>query len=124
MRYSLVYDSDCGPCTTFREVVGFLDARKAISFEGLAEADARGALDSLPAPARLVSFHLVSPDGIVTSGAQALPELAALLPGGRFTSRALENRALGRASRFAYSALSRLHGVGSCSPAGAPATRG
>lgn len=115
MKYSLVYDSDCGPCTRFRRAVELLDARKRMRCVPLEEADRRGMLDSLSPLRRRRSFHLVSPSGVVWSGAQALAPLSALLPGGRPVSAAmLMCPPVASLASFVYTAFSRLHDSGSC----------
>ena len=118
--YSLVYDSDCGPCTRFRNAVGFLDAKGRMEYMGLEEAEGAGKLDPVEKERRWASFHLVSPEGDVWSGASALPRVAALLPCGGPVSAFLGSRPVFPVASFVYSALSRLHDAGSCSfrPAG------
>ena len=116
MRYTLAYDSDCGPCTAFRRAVGFLDPGRRMRYVGLAEAEREGALDSIPAAKRRMSFHLISEDGGAVSGADALPALASQLPGGALASRAmLSSGTLRGVAAFAYGALARLHDSGACS---------
>ena len=113
--YSLAYDSDCGPCTRFRNAVAFLDAHRRMEYIGLDAADREGKLDPVDPERRRASFLLVTPDGRVWSGARALPRLAALLPGGALLSAALDCPPVFSAAAFAYSAFSRLHGAGACS---------
>lgn len=114
-RYVLVYDSDCGSCTRFRRIVGFLDTRGRLDFLPLTDADREGVLDSIPRGRRHRSFHLVSPAGRVSSGAAAVPELIRLLPAGRVISKLLKSAPLGFWSvAFVYSVFSRLHDSGSC----------
>ena len=116
MICTLVYDADCGPCTRFKRIIGFLDARRTLRFASLVDADNRGLLDTVPAARRHRSFHLVSPQGKVDSGANALPGLVALLPAGRLTSEAIDSSPLiFRSVAFVYSVFSRLHDSGSCS---------
>ena len=115
MRYTLAYDSDCGPCTAFRRAVGFMDPRHRIRFVGLTEAEGAGMLDGIPPGNRFRSFHMVSDEGVCASGADALPALASQLPGGALISRAMKSSGAVRgAAGFAYSALARLHDAGSC----------
>lgn len=115
MGYALAYDSDCGPCTAFRNAVGFLDPKRKIHFVGLQEAQRTGLLSGVRADMKGRSFHLISPEGDARSGAGALPELAALLPAGKLVSRAMSScPPVNGAFAFGYSALSRLHGKGSC----------
>ncbi len=111
----LVYDAGCGPCTRFKQLVEFLDARGALAFLSLADADAEGMPDDVSPSRRHRSFHLVSPGGGVLSGAEALPTLISLLPAGRVTARFIVAAPGGvRALEFGYSALSRLHDAGRC----------
>jgi predicted DCC family thiol-disulfide oxidoreductase YuxK len=113
--YVLVYDSYCGPCTRFRNAVDFLDTKGRINFVGLAQADKDNLLDSIPAARRHRSFHLISPDGTVASGAAALPPLVGLLPAGRTFERVMElSLPVTLATKFIYSTFSRLHDSGSC----------
>jgi predicted DCC family thiol-disulfide oxidoreductase YuxK len=110
--FVLAYDADCGPCSSFKDAVGFLDARKRLSFISLEEADASGSLARIPPASRYSSFHLILPvPGVVFSGAGAiLPLVRLLLPLGRAAASAIETVPGGVAAvSFAYSALSRLH---------------
>jgi predicted DCC family thiol-disulfide oxidoreductase YuxK len=111
----MAYDSDCGPCTRFKEAIEFLDAKKAIRFVGLDEADRSGVLAPVHVGRRHSSFHLVSPEGTAWSGARALPPLAGLLPGGKGVSFVMRRNPLAyRLAAFAYGVFSRAHDAGSC----------
>ncbi|MDG7007177.1 MAG: DUF393 domain-containing protein [Nitrososphaerota archaeon] len=121
MKYLLVYDDRCGPCTRFRNVVELLDARRRLDYAGLDEAERSGSLGPVPAPRRSRSFHLVSPDGRVWSGESAFPHLAALVSGGRVLSEAMKVPPVFAATSFVYSVFSRLHDSGYCSGLGCPA---
>ena len=115
MEYTLVYDSDCGPCTRFRDVVGFLDAGHRMRFVGLDVADRSGILERVEPSRRHRSFHLVSGSREVLSGAAALPRLVGLIPGGRPLSFVIGRNPLAyRLTAFVYSTFSRLHDMGSC----------
>jgi predicted DCC family thiol-disulfide oxidoreductase YuxK len=57
-RYTLAYDTDCGPCTRFAHIVNSLDKHEKIDFIPLVVADQQGLLDSISAPLRYRSFHL------------------------------------------------------------------
>ena len=119
VAYTLVYDSDCGPCAAFRRVVGFLDPAHKMRYLGLAEAQGSGLLSSVPPPLRARSFHLVTKGGMALSGTAAIATLASQLPGGPFTSAAIDsNPIVSWAVGFAYTALSRLHETGSCAVRG------
>ena len=114
-RTILAYDADCGPCARFKQAVDFLDTRRRLEFMGLAEADSARVLDGVPPSRRHRSFHLVVPDGEVLSGAEAIPALVSLMPGGRLFSRLLVSVPKGpRAVGFVYGVFSRLHDDGSC----------
>ncbi len=116
MKFTLVYDSDCGPCTRFSRAVLLLDGGRRVSRMGLAEADESGILASVPPPRRHRSFHLAAPDGEVWSGPAALPTLVGLLPGGWLPSEIMARNGLAyKLGSFVYSVFSRLHDAGSCS---------
>jgi predicted DCC family thiol-disulfide oxidoreductase YuxK len=114
-KYLLAYDADCGPCTRFKQVVQFLDSYGKFDFESLIEADEEGFLDAISKSMRHSSFHIVSPNGIVLSGAQAIPTLIEQLPFGRPISRFVTSVPAGvKAIEFIYGVFSRLHDAGSC----------
>jgi predicted DCC family thiol-disulfide oxidoreductase YuxK len=116
MPFVLLYDADCGPCTRFKNSVKFLDASRRIESIPLTEGDRKGLLERVPPSLRHRSFHLVSPDGAVLSGAKALPQLLALLPAGRIASRLIVGAPGGVSTMaFVYTVFSRLHSTGSCS---------
>lgn len=115
MRYLLAYDAECGACSAFKSIVGFLDPRGRLEFVSLDAADARGLLESVDRRLRYSSFHLVS-DGATFSGSEAiLPLVRAILPGGPAVASALGLvPGVQGLLAFLYGSLSRLHGVGSC----------
>lgn len=116
MLHTLVYDSDCGPCRRFKDAVAFLDGRRRMEYVGLHAAERRGLLERVGPPLRRRSFHLIGPDGKALSGAEALPKLIALLPGGRPVALALKRcPPASRSATLAYSVFSRLHDSGACS---------
>ncbi|MDA4118626.1 MAG: DUF393 domain-containing protein [Thaumarchaeota archaeon] len=123
-RYVLAYDASCGPCSRFKAVVGFLDARHRIEFESLEEADRAGLLESVAPSLRFGSFHLVvfregRSRGESISGSEAILPLARLLlPKGESVLSLVEaTPGLGDTISFVYSMLSRSHEVGSCKSA-------
>lgn len=114
-RHLLVYDSDCGPCTRFKRAIGFLDVHREFSFMSLTRADLDGYLDGIRPSVRHRSFHLLTPDGRILSGAKALPTLVRLLPTGALLSKAITTAPGGlRATAFVYEVASRRHDSGSC----------
>jgi predicted DCC family thiol-disulfide oxidoreductase YuxK len=117
--YLLAYDAGCGPCSRFKALVSFLDARGRLDYASLGEADKAGALAAVEPATRYSSFHLVSAGRDTWSGADALlPLVRVLLPGGEALTMALEGvPGFRRAIAFGYAALSRLHDSGSCGTA-------
>jgi predicted DCC family thiol-disulfide oxidoreductase YuxK len=85
-KYVLAYDADCGPCTKFANVVDSLDKSEKLDFISLTLADQKGLLDMIAPSLRYRSFHLISPNGEVKSGSEALLKLIAILPGGKIIS--------------------------------------
>ena len=115
MAFVLAYDSDCGPCTRFRNVVEFIDTGRRLRYVSLVQADREGILASIPTRLRYASFHLIASDGTVWSGHRAIPQLMSFLPGGRLPSQVMRSNPIAaKSAAFIYSVLSRLHGVGSC----------
>ncbi|MDA4115784.1 MAG: DUF393 domain-containing protein [Thaumarchaeota archaeon] len=115
-RYVLAYDDSCGPCSSFKAIVGFLDARRRIEFVPLEKAAESELLQGIPPAARLASFHLVAPSsgagwkGVVSGQEAVLPLLRLLSPSGAVSSNVLARiPRLQAALAFSYSALSRLH---------------
>ena len=111
-----MYDADCRPCSKFQHTVDWLDTYNHLDYISLVRADELGLLNSIPRIQRHKSFHLISPEGKISSGANAIPNLLALLPLGSFTAT-LVHGAPGASGlvNFVYSTFSRLHDVGSCS---------
>ena len=114
-KYILAYDADCGPCTKFKRIVDILDKYEKIDFISLTKADQEGLLDKIPVHQRYKSFHLIFLKGEAKSGSEALPELIAILPGGKIISPIINNFPGGKKTvRFTHKRFSRLHGRGSC----------
>lgn len=110
----LAYDASCGPCTTFKGVVDFLDALGRIEFLSLQEAEGSGLMNEIEPSSRYASFHLFSPASAgrrkALSGPDALLPLARALCPSRTVATAIERAPGGsRLLGSAYSVLSRLH---------------
>lgn len=120
----VAFDASCGPCMRFRRAIAFFDISKRLRFVSLEEADRDGKLDSLPQAARFSSFHMILPSGEVRSGADALADLLAFLPGGKVTARITGSDTIGRrVSHAVYLAAARLHDGRWCpGPKGGPAS--
>jgi predicted DCC family thiol-disulfide oxidoreductase YuxK len=114
-NYILAYDADCGPCTRFKHMVDLLDAHHRIDFLSLSEADKSGLLNGIPHSKKYSSFHLISPDGEILSGADGLLRLVAIFPLGNRISKLIALTPAGkRMIRFVYKTFSRLHDSPSC----------
>jgi predicted DCC family thiol-disulfide oxidoreductase YuxK len=114
-KYVLAYDADCGRCTRFAHVVDSLDKSEKLDFISLTLADQKGLLDMIVPSLRYRSFHLISPNGEVKSGSEALLKLIAILPGGKIISPIINCLPGGKLIlKFIYNKLSKLHDTGSC----------
>ena len=114
MSYRLVYDGDCGICTSFKNAVALLDRSHRIRSVTIDSAEDSGALEDIPVSLRRASFHVITPGGNVISGANAIPYLAAVLPGGSVLRRAAEVPPVARYVRSLYGAFVSRHNSGSC----------
>src|SRR5215207_1599851 len=113
--YFLAYDADCGPCIRFKRLVDFLDASHKIDFLSLTDANENGLLNRIPESLRFESFHLISTNGDIQSGSDALLDLIGLLPLGRAISKIILFFPGGKQMiRFLYDTFSRLHKASSC----------
>lgn len=112
-----MYDADCGPCTKFAHVVDILDKNEKIEeYISLIKADQEGLLDKIPTFLRYKSFHLLSTNGQVKSGPEALLELIRILPAGKVIFPIINYFPAGKPIvRFIYDRFSRMHDTGSCS---------
>jgi len=118
---TFLYDADCGACATFKRLVSFFDASHSVDFVPIDEAACRGLLEPVPRTQWYSSSRMLSPDGTIRSGGDALVALLARMPGGWLPFRAIMALPHGpRSARWLYAVLSRLHG-GSCSQSSAPA---
>ena len=79
---TVLYDRDCGFCrVTLARILRFDRARKLRPLPIQSEEGQR-LLARVPEDERLASWHLVTPDGVVKSGAAGFPGLFSRLPGG------------------------------------------
>jgi predicted DCC family thiol-disulfide oxidoreductase YuxK len=116
VNFSLVYHSDCGVCTSFKDAVAFLDRWHRIRSATVDGAEGSGALEGIPRGLRRASFHLITPTGNVISGANAIPFLSGELPVGSVSGRALEVPPIARFVRSLYGAFVSVHDSSSCNP--------
>jgi predicted DCC family thiol-disulfide oxidoreductase YuxK len=115
-RPVLLYDGDCGFCLTWVGRLTRWDMRHAIDYVPSRD---RGKVSGLPAISdeRLDrAMHLVLPNGEVHAGAQALPHILPLLPGGRLLAPLLKLPGAQSLADQLYAWIaSRRHRLG-CSP--------
>lgn len=82
MKALLLYDGGCGPCTAFARWVKMVDFTGRIEARPLEDPETEKRYRGRLGPRYMESFHLDTGRG-VKSGAEALPDLLGLLPGGR-----------------------------------------
>jgi predicted DCC family thiol-disulfide oxidoreductase YuxK len=84
MRRTLVlYDADCGFCRWSLGKLLAWDRRRVLRPLALQDPEAERLLADMVEGERMASWHLVTQDGRVRSGGEALPPLLGMLPGGR-----------------------------------------
>lgn len=111
----MAYDADCGPCTRFRHFVHLIDRRGEVDFVSLVDADDSGLLDKLPEIERHTAFHVILPNGKLLTGAEAVPPLLQLLPGGRVFSKLITSSPEGRlVVSIVYEGFARGHNGSAC----------
>ncbi len=99
--YLLLYDGDCRTCSAFAHGLRLLDLHRRIRIRPIQGSG--GLLRSLPPDEILGAAHAVSPDGRVTTGADAVPTLAGAL----LAAPGVEARL--RASRTSMRLISRIY---------------
>ena len=98
--YVLLFDGDCGICGAVSRWVHALDVARRIRVEPI---DASNELlSAIPRERLFDAFHMVAPDGRVTTGGEAVPTLIEAFPIGTGFARLL------RGSR---PLMDRVHGV-------------
>lgn len=80
--FALLYDADCASCMTVAVALLDLDRHGRLRAVAIQDREGQRLLPGRTPEERLQSFHLVDPDGTVTSGGAALPRLFAQLPAG------------------------------------------
>lgn len=81
-RTLVLYDEDCGFCRWSADRLRAWDRAGGLAFRSIQAAEPDGILDALDAHARYASWHVVTPDGRLWSGGDAVPPLMRRLPGG------------------------------------------
>jgi predicted DCC family thiol-disulfide oxidoreductase YuxK len=82
-RAVILYDAGCGFCRWATATLLRWDRHGRLRPVALADPEAERLLPGMDAERRMASWHLVTPDGRVTSAGRALGPLLRLLPGGR-----------------------------------------
>jgi predicted DCC family thiol-disulfide oxidoreductase YuxK len=88
-EYVLLFDRDCGICSSFSRWIRALDLRRRIRLRTIQSS--RDLLREIPEDRILDAFHVVSPGGHVTTGGEAVPALIEALPMGAGFGRILRN---------------------------------
>jgi predicted DCC family thiol-disulfide oxidoreductase YuxK len=81
--WTVLFDADCGLCRWSAERLRRWDRAGRLRFVALGTPEADALLPGLTPAERAASWHLVGPDGRVTSAGSAVPAVLTLLPGGR-----------------------------------------
>jgi predicted DCC family thiol-disulfide oxidoreductase YuxK len=79
-EYVLLFDRDCGICNAFGRWVHAVDLRRRIRLRTIQSS--RDLVKGIPDDRVLDAFHVVSPNGRVTTGGDAVPTLIEALPMG------------------------------------------
>jgi predicted DCC family thiol-disulfide oxidoreductase YuxK len=82
-RTVIIYDADCGFCRWSLSKILVWDRHHSLRPVPLQSEEADKLLDGMDPETKMRSWHLVTPDGKIYSGGDAVPHLANLLPGGR-----------------------------------------
>ncbi len=86
-KYIIAYDSDCGPCNKFKNLVDILDRYNKIDFVSIFEAESIGLLKPVPLSKKYQSFHLIFPTGKIESGSEAIIDLINIFPLGHYITK-------------------------------------
>src|SRR3989442_5033259 len=83
--YVLLYDRDCGICSAVSRWIRALDWRRRIRLQSIQSS--QSILVGIPEDRMLDALHVVSPDGRVTTGGDAVPTLIGAFPIGAGVER-------------------------------------
>jgi predicted DCC family thiol-disulfide oxidoreductase YuxK len=109
VQHRILYDVDCGFCRWSLAWILRWDRHRRLKPVALQEPVAVELLPGMDADERMASWHLVAPDGTVTSGGLAAAPMLRLLPAGSPLA-AVADRAPGIASRV-YDWVHRHRGM-------------
>src|SRR5207245_1190156 len=88
--YLLLYDRDCGICSAVSRWIRTLDWRGRIRLQSIQSS--RNILVGIPEDRMLDALHVVSPDGHVTTGGDAVPNLNGSFPSFPFPMSSCRSR--------------------------------
>src|SRR2546428_5882565 len=121
--YVLLYDGDCGICSALSRWIRAVDVRRRIRFESIQSG--RGLLKGIPEDRMLDAWHMVAPDGQVTTGGDAVPTLVGAFPIGAGFGRLLRGSSgLMRQVHRLYAFLTRFRDRLGCPLDAAPPSAG
>src|SRR3989442_6478406 len=121
--YVLLYDRDCGICSSLSRWMRAVDIRGRIRFESIQTG--RGLLKEIPEDRMLDAWHMVAPNGQVTTGGDAVPTLVGAFPIGAGFGRLLRGSShlMRQVHRF-YAFLTRFRDRLACRLDAAPPSAG
>lgn len=106
-RYVLLFDRDCGICSAFSRWVHAADLRRRVDIRAIQTA--AHLFPGVPRERIFGAFHVVAPDGRVTTGGDAVPTLVEAFPAGAGLATILRGSAtLTSAVHASYRFLSRF----------------
>src|SRR5256886_11512758 len=121
--YVLLYDRDCGICSALSRWIRAVDIRRRIRFESIQAG--RGLLKGIPEDRMLDAWHMVAPNGQVTTGGDAVPTLVGAFPIGAGLGRLLAGSSgLMRQVHRLYEFLTRVRDRLGCRLDAAPPAAG
>src|SRR2546428_11607676 len=121
--YVLLYDRDCGICSALSRWIHRVDVRGRIRFESIQSG--RALLTGIPDERMLDAWHIVTPDGHVTTGGDAVPTLVSAFPIGAGLGRLLAGSSgLMRQGPRPCAVRPRVRGRVRCRPGPGPAAPG
>ena len=86
----MLYDDDCGFCKRLLSKFLAWDRDRRLRPVALQDPEAEGLLAGMDPATRMASWHLVTADGRVRSGGEAVAPLLRMLPGGAVPARLAE----------------------------------
>lgn len=114
MHYYLLYDATCGMCSFFKSTVMFLDRRHMFVSIELTNPVSAFLLSEIDPILAVKSFHIVSSNGNISSGHEAVPQLFYILTNSTKARRLLATALMRNIICTTYSLVSMLKGASRC----------